>query len=77
MNQPIHESFFYEWYLICLNSGHISAKKNQVMDYPFPRLDFAIKYFRPDKMNPSVFEAVKPTFVYWIMRSLSDIYRNI
>lgn len=70
MNQPIHETFFYEWYLTCFNSGFKSTNPNQTMDYPFPRLDFAIKYFRPDQMIPSVFEEVQPTFIYWIMRSL-------
>ena len=77
MNQPIHESFFYEWYLVCLNSGFTEVNKKQIFDYPFPRLDFAIKYFNQDEMNPSIYTKVTPTFVYWIMRSLSNISRNI
>ena len=60
MNQPIHESFFYEWYLVCLNSGFTEVNKKQIFDYPFPRLDFAIKFYRKDILTKQ-----EPTFIYY------------
>ena len=51
-------------YLIIV--GVYSKKKNS-LDYPFPRLDFAIKFFDLNEIhNAGLFQQIWPTFIYWI-----------
>lgn len=51
--EPIIEKIIYPWYLECLNSNGNSV-------YPFPRLDFAIKFYRKD-----IIKKQEPTFIYY------------
>lgn len=80
MMMPIHETFLYPWYLATFNAN--SIKNNYKIPYPFPRLDFAIKFYRTDSTGAHLQNVkqripVFPTFIYWITRSISNISRNI
>jgi hypothetical protein len=45
MQYPIIESFIIPWLSLCLNT---SASAHSIFNYPFPRIDIAIKFYRPD-----------------------------
>ena len=57
---PIIERFIYPWYVECLRT-----KNSLSSAYPFPRLNFAIKYYREDRVRQNM-NGIKPNFVYWI-----------
>lgn len=57
---PIIERFIYPWYVECLRTKNTTNSA-----YPFPRLNFAIKYYREDRIRENM-NGIKPNFVYWI-----------
>ena len=56
---PIIENFLYPWFIECLQT------QNSNTSYPFPRLNFAFKYFREDQITENM-DGKKPNFIYWI-----------
>ena len=56
---PIIENFLYPWFVECLQT------QNSNTSYPFPRLNFAFKYFREDQITENM-DGKKPNFIYWI-----------
>lgn len=72
MNFPIIEMWIHEWFLACLSTKHGNREN---WEYPFPRLNIAIKYYNPLSFTiPAEIRANKniktvnvfPDFIYWI-----------
>ena len=68
---PIIEYWVYEWFMACLSTKHGNTDVGGRLDfeYPFPRLNLAVKYYRTDDFyipKGALYAEIRPTFIYWI-----------
>jgi hypothetical protein len=67
MQYPLIENFIIPWMNACMNT---SERASSVWNYPFPRLDIAIKFYRSDYPTTLKFDAsgkaiVYPNYIYY------------
>jgi hypothetical protein len=64
LEDPVIENFIYPWHLACLYPG------DNGYSYPFPRLNIAIKLYKPTYFNQSAASngklTVYPSVIYWV-----------
>lgn len=63
MQYPLIENFIYPWFLACLQT-----RTNTAFNYAFPRLDFAIKFYRsdyPSQIDKNGNGIIYPNYIYY------------
>ena len=65
LQNPIIETWIYEWLNVCLQTKCNFKGMNINYEYPFPRLNLAIKYYRTDQFKENATK-IEPNFIYWI-----------